>query len=514
VLMFAKPLPMDEYSGFNKKSFRPKNYDKADHSPRKNGQKGLSWLLALSGPEQGRGLLIMLILVASAALLTLLPLALDRQMPPLATFSLWLSFGGLSIWLGSRLNQFLSSRSETYKTLMAAHNQAVREITEPELLLDHISHTLYTTLALDRLSIWRYHDEERVLTLSRFQGKPAGEQLAELPVDTALEQLLNTQPVSNLPESALRRGLISSGVQVVTTLRVGGEVIGLIGLGAGKTDLQAKAENLTWLDLMAGQLALALKNAYLVTDLEETLNKLQLAYRRTIDAQDEERRSLAVELHDDILSRLTTMAISLRSVQKYVATDPDQVQQWLEDLEKETQNLNRRLREVTQGLHPSVLADLGLIAALQAYSDSLTRQPLPASAPQSITFTAQGFNGDRLTNQKLERDLYFVTRQALDNALKHAQADRVFIHLRWGEAAISATVQDTGQGMKNSPEVLMGQDGHLGLLSMNERVLAWQGRLSFDTAAERGTTIHIRIPVEQGSSEPTHLQTFTQYLRK
>ena len=138
-----------------------------------------------------------------------------------------------------------------------------------------------------------------------------------------------------------------------------------------RTGSPYSAETLHWLEGMTGQLALIVKNAWLVSDLEETLNKLQLAYRRTIDAQEEERRSLATEIHDDILGRLTTMALTLRNSQKSLESQPAQVQTWLKGLEKETQELNRRLREITQGLHPSVLADLGFRAAdCVAFEDS------------------------------------------------------------------------------------------------------------------------------------------------
>jgi two-component system sensor histidine kinase DegS len=207
------------------------------------------------------------------------------------------------------------------------------------------------------------------------------------------------------------------------------------------------------------------------------------------------------------------MALTLRSSQKYLGHNPTQVQDWLKGLEKESQELNRRLREITQGLHPSVLADLGLVSALRSYMDSLARQPLPTSAPSCVTLTTEGFDGDRITDPKLERDLYYVTRQALDNAIAHAQAEQVFIHLGWRDQMISITVQDTGQGMSDAPEALMGLQGHLGLLSMNERVQAWQGQLTFNTERHKGTSVHIRVPIDQASRVPTHLQAFNHYLR-
>ncbi len=440
------------------------------------------------------------------------------QLSPPLIVGAWLIFGLLCVSVGTMVRHILHPEQLTYQQVLERCSQMVRETSDQEVLLDCLADTLYKTLGLENLSVWRYYDEDRILTLLRLAGDRAGNphagrgDLTELPVDVELERLHGIWLVSALPESALRRGLMATGAQVITSLSLGGELVGLIGLGSSGLGSRYNREMLAWLDLMAGQLALVVKNAYLITDLAETLGKLQRAYRGAIDAEEEERHRLAIELHDDILSRLTTMTLTLRTSQNHLNTDPGQVQGWLEMLETETRSVNRRLREITQGLYPSVLADLGLISALRAYIDSLAKQSLPTSTLRVITLTAQGFGGERLPEQKLERDLYYVTRQALDNAVAHAQTEQIFIHLRWREDGVSITVQDTGCGMKDTPDALMGQNGHLGLLSMNERVLAWQGRLNFRTAPNQGTAVHVHIPIDQPSSAPTDLQAFTQYL--
>jgi signal transduction histidine kinase len=426
------------------------------------------------------------------------------------------------VWVGSKLEYILHPERLAYRRIIETCNQIIREVSDQDVVLDRLTHTLYYHLGLDSVSVWRYRAEDRVLALSRFEGEQVVRRslgrglfggLTELPLDLDLQHLFGTWPVSALPESALRRGLLAGGVQVVASLNLGQELIGIIGLGESKFGSRYSPEAVRWLSLIVGQLALVVKSAYLLTDLEDTLKKLQLAYRRSIDAEDEERRRLAVELHDDILSRLTTMTLTLRNSQKQLETRPGRVRDCLRALEVETQTVNRRLREITQGLHPSVLMDLGLISALQAYMDSLVKRSLPPTAPRLVTLTAQGFNGHRFDERNLERDLYYVVRQALDNAIRHAEADQVFIHLRWREDTVSVTVQDNGRGMKDQPEKLMGQNGRLGLLSMNERVLTWQGRLTFHSEPGRGTTVQVRLPVDQPSCDPAHLQAFTQLLQ-
>ncbi|MCB0197132.1 MAG: hypothetical protein KDJ65_34615 [Anaerolineae bacterium] len=426
----------------------------------------------------------------------------------------WLTVVVLCIWTGTLLNRIRHRETTSYWPATERFSQTVREISDQDHLLDHIIETLFKTIDGAHLSIWRYRTDDNVLAMLRSAGAPLTPDLSELPFDISIGQLNGTQPVEQLPESALRQGLLALPVDHITLLVLGHELIGAVCIGQDQADGVVEPAILRWLDFMTGHLALVIKNACLVTDLEETITKLQLAYRRTIDAEQEERRHLAIELHDDILSRLTTLSMSLRLNRRRLAIDPNPVAQDLLTLEEETQHLNRRLREITQGLHPTVLTDLGLIAALQAYLDSIGKQALPASAPRIITLTAQGFGDQRIGEDKLETDLYYITRQAIDNALFHAHADQILIHLRWGQNAISITVQDTGCGLRDKPEVLMGQTGHLGLLSMNERTLAWRGRLTFDSSPGRGTTVHVRIPVTQASHVLANLQAHTYHLHQ
>lgn len=402
-------------------------------------------------------------------------------------------------------------RSAVYE-VMRLYGPALRGLADTRQLAELAARTLFATLNATNASVWTYQGEDNTLTLAHFEGLDAGNDSGDLPADLDVKYLLTTGPVAALPESALRRGWMALGVQMVSPLRWRDQLIGVIGLGAPRAGSGYSADAIRLLEWQADQTAWLAKALQLAAEVEETRDHLQVAYRQTIEVQEEERRGLAAELHDDILGRLTTMGLTLRNCRKQLDTDHRQVDGWLEQLEKETYGVNQRLREITQGLHPTVLTNLGLISAIQAYLDTIARQPQPASAPHVITLTAQGFSGDRVPDIRLERDLYHITRQALDNAVAHAQATHVFIHFRWSNDAVSVTVQDTGQGMPDAPERLMGQGGHLGLISMQERVRAWGGRLTLDSASGRGTTVRASIPVRQASRSPADLQASTHHL--
>ena len=373
-----------------------------------------------------------------------------------------------------------------------------------------IGEMCFTTLNPVNVAVWRFDGESNVLRPVFFTGARPPVTLDDVPLDVDLSSTSQVRAVETLPESALRYSWMSQGVHLVCPLLWDKELLGAIGLGVPRYGASYTKAALQWLEWLAAQVALAIKNVYLVEEMEETRTRLQLAYRQTIEVQEEERRSLAAELHDDILSRLTAMSLTLRNCRKRIADSDRQVEDWLGNLEQEINTIVQRLREITQGLHPTVLSNLGLIAAIQAYLDHVARRPSHNACVVSLT--AQGFGGDRLPDARLERDLYHITRQALDNALVHAHAAHVFVHFRWSSDAVSVTVRDTGQGMPEPLERLMGKDGHLGLLSMYERARAWGGRLILESQPGAGTTVRVSIPVGQPSRSPAHLEAYVHYL--
>jgi signal transduction histidine kinase len=464
------------------------------------------------------GLVILLLtLLFAAAIDFVIPLFVPQSnhtLIVLLTLCALLVFALLYARLSAMLDTWLHPERLAYRKFAEQYGQTLQQASGLTDLFRLVGQTLFSALSTASASIWLYRAEENVLALAHFEGLTPPDDLSELPVDILAEHLNGSQDIASLPESALHRGCITLGVLVIRTLKWDKRLIGMIGVGRPRLGGGYDRDAVLLLDWLADQVTLAVRNFQLEAELAETLNNVQMAYRQTIEVQEKERRGLAAELHDDILGRLTTMALTLRNCRKRIGTSEGPVSAWLEEVEKETFSVNQRLREITQGLHPTVLTNLGLISAIQAYLDYIARQPLPDSAPHVITLTAQGFESERIPDTRLERDVYHITRQALDNAIAHANAQQVYIHLRWSSDAVSVTVQDTGQGMTDAPERLMGQRGHLGLLSMHERVRAWGGRLTFNTAAGHGTTVRASIPINQPSRFPAHLQAFTHHLSR
>lgn len=420
-------------------------------------------------------------------------------------------------WIESLIDKLTGMKRLGYRRTVSTYRRAIREMDNCDQILHHAAETLYQQLKADQVLIWLYQPQMGYLSLSHAIGQVSDHRLAELfPLDIRAETLTEMQYVANLPEGTSRQGLALLGLQVIIPISLRGSLISLGGVGYRSYRGPYSQETVYWLNLLASESALSLRNA----NLEEEINQLHPVYKSTIDARDDERRRLASELHDDVMAQLTTLTMTINMARSQLnrlngSIDP-KVISWLEMVEQGMPQVNQRLREIMNGLYPSVLTNLGLIAALRTHMDGLSRQPLPSNGPASttITLTSEGFT-NRIDNPDLERDLYYVARQAIDNAVNHAEADQILVHLRWGKLqtnnSISLTVRDTGRGMKDDPAALAGRNGRLGLISMRERITAWGGQLIMESELGKGTTILARIPVEQEADNTNGLQ---QAIRK
>jgi len=418
----------------------------------------------------------------------------------------------------STLGRFFGLKRLSYRRAVSVYRQAIRDMDGQDEILRHAAKTVHFYLKADTVLVWLYQAETGNLYLSHSIGEVTDSRLAEMfPLDIRPETLENTQYVEKLPAGTSRQGLMALGLQVIIPIQIRNTLVGLVGVGYQEFKGHYSEETLYWLDLMASESALSLRNA----NLEEMLEKLRPVYKSTIDARDEERRRLAAELHDDVMAQLTMLTMTMNRARSQLgqlngAIDP-KIMGWLETVEQGMPHVNQRLREIMNGLYPSVLTNLGLIAALRTHIDALSRQPLPPDGPAmtTITLTWEGF-GERLADPKLERDLYYVTRQAIDNAVKHAQAEQILVLLRWGkfkhEDSINVTIRDTGRGMSDKPEALAGRNGRLGLVSMTERIAAWGGTLVMESQAGHGTTIRARLTLNQAADNADGLQQAERHL--
>jgi signal transduction histidine kinase len=229
---------------------------------------------------------------------------------------------------------------------------------------------------------------------------------------------------------------------------------------------------------MAGQAGLVLRNERLTQLLRARLTDLQAAQKRLVAAQDDERRKLERNIHDGAQQQLVAIQVRQRLAQQLVDRDPVRVKAMLEELQTDTGRALEDLRDLARGIYPPLLADKGLVVAL----DSQARK---STVP--VTVRAEGFSR---YPEEIESALYFCVLEALQNVAKYAEASSVDVALEQLPGELRFIVRDDGRGF--DPRA----NGYgTGLQGIADRLGALEGSLEVESAPGRGTTVRGRVPI-------------------
>ena len=217
-------------------------------------------------------------------------------------------------------------------------------------------------------------------------------------------------------------------------------------------------------------------------------DRLQLV-RRLVAAQEEERRRVARELHDQMGQHLTGLMLLVKNIEAEVRNIPAaqihavQLMEIADLLMRETDTLARELR-------PPALDHWGVNLVLERYLKEWSGR-----TGVTAEFVSSGFNEARLPEQ-VEITLYRVVQEGLTNIQKHARARITSVVLERQSNQVSVILEDNGVGF-DVTNVLSNAspEGRLGLLGMKERLLNVSGTLDIESAPGNGTTLYFRIPV-------------------
>jgi two-component system sensor histidine kinase UhpB len=203
--------------------------------------------------------------------------------------------------------------------------------------------------------------------------------------------------------------------------------------------------------------------------------------------QEEERRRLARELHDDTIQSLIALNQQVQLAQ--LALDDHPATEQLSTMQRMTTQMIADLRRLTQALRPIYLEDLGLVAAL----DMLAREMGKAMAIP-VEFRAVGL--ERRLSPQVELVFYRIVQEALSNVTRHAQANRTDVVLAFDELMVTLNIRDNGRGFEvpESPAE-MAPAGHFGLLGIQERAESIGARFVIYSLPEAGTHLTITLPV-------------------
>jgi two-component system sensor histidine kinase UhpB len=228
--------------------------------------------------------------------------------------------------------------------------------------------------------------------------------------------------------------------------------------------------------------------------IREKTEQAEKLAAQVIMAQEEERRRVARELHDEAGQALTAVIIGLERglasmPEVYAADLPIQPRQLISDLRDLAAQTLDEVRKLALELRPSVLDDLGLVAALRQYVRwTEERSGLAAQ----LTLVGWDESADARLAPEVETALFRIAQEALTNAIRHARADSVQLRLKRSPGLVTLEVRDDGVGLGSVPQ---SSGEHLGMFGMRERARILGGDFHAAPVSPRGTLVQVSIPM-------------------
>lgn len=433
--------------------------------------------------------------------------------------------------------------------IMPLNRAAIVGQTEHAVLVDTQGRTLASTFNLPYLSPGEH---ETFYQKTMAVGTPAVE---TVPFELSLPgepkghlHVMAFVPLQNVPWGlAVGGDLLGDAFASVRQLRIGLAIIGIITLVAvwfitllGTKRLVKPVQQLTVSahQIAAGNLDIALEtadggeigvmasalndmrnqllqnigelsdwNETLETRVEEQTDHLQQQQQLTqqllqqvINAQEGERRRIAYELHDEIGQMLTAVQMSLRHLSKGIDAEDELLNKRLNRSRTLTERTVSDLRGIIAALRPTVLDQLGLVAAVEWTCDhTLT--------PLDIQFDFELAGMEKRLSEEIETILFRIAQETINNIARHSQASQVNIQLIRTNRNISMNISDNGIGFDQDKVSNNLPNGHgLGLAGMHERAALAGGKVEISGTIGQGTAVSVIIPLlNLSEKEPTHV---------
>ena len=261
-----------------------------------------------------------------------------------------------------------------------------------------------------------------------------------------------------------------------------------------ETKIKDKKGEIKYVEVNAGLIEFKGENADLVvfrdiTDRKGYEKDLKDLSEQLINAQEEERRRISQELHDEIGQALSAINISLETLENESDFNEVAIKKKLSDISVLVEKTIDDTHRISYDLRPYLLDDFGLVSALRWYAENFQER-----MGIEISFQTQG--AEQKLSPAMETLIYRITQEALTNILKHAEAKKIGILLSFHEELIDLTVKDNGKGF-NIEKVQRSHQydkGGLGLFGIRERLAPYNGTLSIESSKGEGTKLIVQIP--------------------
>ena len=354
-------------------------------------------------------------------------------------------------------NRLVYGKRATPYEALADLSERMVESQDNEDVLSRITRTVAEATGATRVEVWlRAASELRSAAVWPQGSSPS------LPVSIASDDLHEI-----------------AGVDFVAAVRHQGELLGAVALQKRSGESLSPIEE-KLVGQLAAQAGLILKNAGLTVALQARLEELQASRQRLVAAQDLERRKIERNLHDGAQQHLVALKVKLGLLETLTRQDPERAAQLAAQVKGDADEALQTLRDLARGIYPPLLADQGLVAALEA-------QVRKASLPVEMDST-----GVNRYPQELEAAVYFCCLEALQNVAKYAGASRARVRLAAPDGHLEFEVEDDGTGF-DPDSAPMGS----GLQNMTDRISALGGFLTIRSTVAGGTTVTGSLPIPQ-----------------
>jgi len=215
--------------------------------------------------------------------------------------------------------------------------------------------------------------------------------------------------------------------------------------------------------------------------------KLRQLTRQIISAQENERKEISRELHDEVVQTLVGINVELSALGKGASLGLRALKAKIARTQRLVENSVNAVHRFARELRPAVLDDLGLIPALHAYSKSL-------AARKKLKIQMTAFGGVEALGSAKRTVLFRVAQEALTNVARHAHATEVRMSISEVSGAIRMEISDNGGAFQVGKAFLAKNPKRLGLIGMKERIEMVGGNLTIESAPGKGTTVRAEIP--------------------
>ncbi len=320
--------------------------------------------------------------------------------------------------------------------------------------------------------------------------------LNDFPVDQLKEgNIIRVKDINSIPEkSKVDKALILEGVfaNVRFPLIYHGKLIGSLALGHSDFSVFDE-EKVQVVQQISTSLALAIQATIFINNIIQRERDLKKMSAMLIRSQEDERKKISLELHDELGQALTAMNMNLSLLEKKII--PEQcndfkITELVNDMTGSIQIMAQQIRGLSHELRPPMLDVLGLLPALKAHIASVQKQT-------GITVLFETEHCEIRFPPEVEINLFRITQEALHNVVKHASSSRVDISLKRYPHTIHLAITDNGKGFKNNYKEINEPSMGMGILGMQERSTNLGGKFNIVSTENIGTRIDVKLPLNQ-----------------